>query len=162
MSWLRAALQYDRGFPRNSGGVRNSKFAHGVRTTLLDCQQNTILFGRAWAYHTNKVEVLVSAYFPHLVPAQRYLQFSIKRKGHRYGSNGLARCCVHGVLVLLLNNKYKQLYSYNETVRASGMVPGEHTVGQRRLTVQLAVGSQRTAFRSGRGLFIGTHDVITT
>ena len=29
-----------------------------------------------------------------------------------------------------------------ETVRASGRVPGEHTVGQRRLTVQLAVGKQ--------------------
>ena len=29
-----------------------------------------------------------------------------------------------------------------ETVRASGMVPGEHTVGQGQLTVLLAVGSQ--------------------
>ena len=29
-----------------------------------------------------------------------------------------------------------------QTVRASGMVPGEHTVGQRRLTVRLAVGEQ--------------------
>ena len=34
-------------FPRNSGGVRNSEFAHGVRTTLSSCQQNTNLFGRA-------------------------------------------------------------------------------------------------------------------
>ena len=46
-------------------------------------------------------------------------------------------------------------------MRASGTVLGEHTVGQTRLMVQLAVGSQRTASRSGRDLFIGVHDVIT-
>ena len=34
--------------PRNSGGVRDSEFAHGVRTTLSSCQQNTNLFGWAW------------------------------------------------------------------------------------------------------------------
>ena len=33
--------------PRNSGGVRNSEFGHGVRTTLSSCQQNTNLFRRA-------------------------------------------------------------------------------------------------------------------
>ena len=53
-----------------------------------------------------------------------------------------------------------------ETVRASGMVPGECTVGQRRLTVRLTVGSQR-ATESRRipnwtGAFIGNHDVSTS
>ena len=43
------------------------------------------------------------------------------------------------------------------------MVPGEHTVGQTQLMVQLAVGDPKnwTVLQTGRGLFIGTHDVIT-
>ena len=40
-------------------------------------------------------------------------------------------------------------------MRTSGTVPGEHTVGQTRLTVQLVVGSQRTASRSGWDLLYG-------
>ena len=43
----------------------------------------------------------------------------------------------------------KQLYLTKKTVRTSGTVLGELRVGQTRLTVQLAVGSQRTASRSG-------------
>ena len=47
------------------------------------------------------------------------------------------------------------------------MVPGEHTVGQRLLTVQLAVGSQRrnepkNSIPDWTGPFIGNHDVIMT
>ena len=41
------------------------------------------------------------------------------------------------------------------------MVPGERTVGQLRLTVRMAVGSQRTASRTGQGPFIGNHDIST-
>ena len=33
--------------PHNSGGVRDSEFAHRVRMALSSCQQNIILFG--WA-----------------------------------------------------------------------------------------------------------------
>ena len=40
------------------------------------------------------------------------------------------------------------------------MVPGEHTVGQTRLTVQLAVGSQKNSIPIRAGPFIGVHDVI--
>ena len=54
--------------------------------------------------------------------------------------------------LLLLNNNLNAALFYKETVRASGTVPREHTVGQRRLTVQLAVGSQRTLLRTGRDL----------
>ena len=46
----------------------------------------------------------------------------------------------------------KQLYLTRKTVGTSGTVPGEHTVGQTRLMVQLVVGSQRTASQSGRDL----------
>ena len=47
------------------------------------------------------------------------------------------------------------------------MVPVEHTVGQRWLTVQLVVGSQRKKEPKKRipdrmGPFIGNHDIITT
>ena len=52
------------------------------------------------------------------------------------------------VLPALLLKQLK--HSFNS--RASGMVPGERTVGQRWLTVRLAVGSQRTAFPAGRDL----------
>ena len=51
-----------------------------------------------------------------------------------------------------------------ETVRASGMVLGEHTVGQRRLMVRLAVREQLKSHRipDQTGAFIGNHDVIMT
>ena len=42
------------------------------------------------------------------------------------------------------------------------MVPEEHTVGQRRLTVQSMVGSQKNPITDWTGPFIGNHDVITT
>ena len=61
----------DEGFPRNSGGVRNSEYKCGVRTTLLVV--NRILFIRVgWAYRTNKVEVLVPAYSLHYGSMQWY------------------------------------------------------------------------------------------
>ena len=63
--------------------------------------------------------------------------------------------------VLLIKDNQKSNFIYRITVRTSGTVPGERTVGQLRLTVRLAVGSQRTAFRTGRDLFIGNHDVST-
>ena len=61
----------DDGSPRNSGGVRNSEYERGSARPFLVV--NRILFIRAgWAYHINKVEVLVPAYFLHYGPAQRY------------------------------------------------------------------------------------------
>ena len=74
MSRLRVTLNgMDKGCPRHSGGVRNSEYERGVRTTLLVV--NRILFIRVgWAYHTNKVEVLVPAYSLHYGPAQWYTQ----------------------------------------------------------------------------------------
>ena len=76
-----------------------------------------------------------------------------KHKGHRYGSHDLSRCQLHrdsNAINSIITQK--QLYLTMKTVRTSGTVPGEHTVGQTRLTVQLAVGSQRTASQSGRDL----------
>ena len=53
-----------------------------------------------------------------------------------------------------------------ETVRASGMVPEERMVGQRRLMVRLTVGSQWTTesrrIPDRTGAFIGNHDIITS
>ena len=73
-----------------------------------------------------------------------------KCKGHRYGSNDSSRCQMHRASDAFNSiTTQRQLYLTRITVRTSGMVPGEHTVGQTRLMVQLAVGSQRTAFRSG-------------
>ena len=66
--------------PRNSGGVRNSEFTHGVSTTLSSCKQNTNLFRWAGAYHTNKVGVLVSAYFLSYFPAQQYSRLELNAK----------------------------------------------------------------------------------
>ena len=61
----------DEGFPRNSGGVRNSEYSTGsARPSLV---VNRILFIWAgWAYCTNKVEVLVPAYSLHYGSAQWY------------------------------------------------------------------------------------------
>ena len=68
---------------------------------------NRILFIRAgWAYHTNKVEVLVPAYSLHYGPAQRYTRLlSTKREAV---GNGFRRANTVPnapyILVLLLKN----------------------------------------------------------
>ena len=73
----------------------------------------------------------------------------------------------HGAECMVFRRYYliiiKSSFIYRETVRASGIVPGEHTVGQRQLTVQLAVGGRKmNSIPNWAGLFIGTYDVIMT
>ena len=76
-------------------------WSRDVATAPSRCQQNTSLFGWAQAHHTNKVEVLVSSYFPRSVPVQQYLRLLTNA---RAGSNGPARCRGYGVPAVLLNN----------------------------------------------------------
>ena len=133
--------------------VRNYGYAHGVRKTLTSCQQNPILFGRAGLTTPTRLGSLFRLTFPVTSWRNGNYDSNTKCKGHRYGSDDSSRCHLHHVSDAINSIiTQKQLYLTRKTVRTSGTVPGEHTVGQIRLTVQLAVGSQRTASRSGRDL----------
>ena len=134
-----------RGFPE-FWRVRNDEYAHRVRKTLTSCQQNPILFGRAGLTSPTRSGFLFRHTF--LVTSWRNGNYdsNTKCKGRQYGSDGSSRCQLHRDSDA--NNSIitqKKFYLTKKTVGTSGMVPGEHTVGQTWLTVQLAVGSQRTA-----------------
>ena len=139
-----------RGFPLVRR-VRNYGYAHGVGKTLTSYQQNPILFGRAGLTTPTRLGFLFQLTFS--VTSRRNGNYDsiTKRKGRRYGSNDSSRCCLHCASNAINSiTTQKQLYLTRKTVGTSGTVPGEHTVGQTRLTVRLAVSSQRTASRSGR------------
>ena len=138
-----------RGFPQFRR-VRNSEYVHGVRKTLTSCQQNPILFGRAGLTTPIRLGFLFRLTFP--VTSQRNGNYdsNTKHEGHQYGPDDSSRCRLHhdsDAINSIITSK--QLYLTRKTVRTSGTVPGEHTVGQTQLTVQLVVDSQRTASRSG-------------
>ena len=141
-----------RGFPEFRR-FRNDKYAHRVHKTLTSCQQNPILFGQAGLTSPTRSGFLFWHTF--LVTSQHNsnYDFNTKCKGCQYGSDGSSWCRLHRDSNT--NNSIitqKQLYLTRKTVGTSGMVPGEHTVGQIRLTVQLAVRNQRTASQSRWGL----------
>ena len=126
---------------------------HGVRKTLTSCQQNPILFGRAGLTIQTRLGFLFRLNFPVTSRHNSNYDSNTKCKGRQYGSDDLSQCQLHrdsDAINSIITQK--QLYLTRKTVRTSGTVPGEHTVGQTQLTVQLAVGSQRTASRSGRDL----------
>ena len=130
--------------------VQNYGYAHGVCKTLTSCQQNPILFGQAGLTTPTRLGFLFRLTFSVTSRRNGNYDSNTKCKGHRYGSNDSSQCRLHHAsdTINSITNQ-KQLYSTRKTVGTSGTVPGEHTVGQTRLTVQLAVGSQRTASRSG-------------
>ena len=80
VSWLRVTLRFDRVSFRDSGRVRNSEFAHGVRTTLSSCQQNTNLFGRAGLTTPTRLGFLFRHTLYITFPAQRYLRLVLNAK----------------------------------------------------------------------------------
>ena len=84
-------------FPRNSGGVRNSEFAHGVCKTLSSCQQNTILF--RWAGLTTPTRLRFLFQLTFYITSRRngVYDFITKGKGCQYSSNRPARCRLHRV-----------------------------------------------------------------
>ena len=126
--------------------IRNYGYTHGVRKTLTSCQQNPILFG--WAGLTTPTRLGFLFRLTFSVTSQRNGNYdsNTKCKGHRYGSNDSSRCHLHRASNAINSiTTQKQLYLTRKTVGTSGTVLGEHTVGQTQLTVQLAVGSQRTA-----------------
>ena len=134
-----------RGFPL-FWQIRNYGYAHGVCKTLTSCQQNPILFRRAGLTTPTRLGFLFWLTFS--VTSQRNGNYdsNTKCKGHRYGSNDLLRCHLHHASDTINSiTTQKQLYLTRKTLGTSGMVLGEHTVGQTWLMVQLAVGSQRTA-----------------
>ena len=133
--------------------VWNYGYAHGVRKTLTSCQQNPILFG--WAGLTTPTRLGFLFWLTFSVTSQRNNNYDSNTKcnGHRYSSNDSSWCQLHRDSDAINSiTTQKQLYLTRKTVGTSGMVPEEHMVGQIRLTVQLAVGSQRTASQSGRDL----------
>ena len=70
MSLLRAALRFGRGVVRNSGGsgITSQRMGSARPYPVV----NRIYFIWAgWAHHTNKVGILVPAYFPSYFSAQR-------------------------------------------------------------------------------------------
>ena len=123
---------------------------HRVRKTLTSCQQNPILFGRAGLTTPTRLGFLFRLTFPVTSRYNGNYDSNTKRKGCQYGSDDLSRCQLHHASDAINSIiTQKQLYLTRKTVGTSGTVPGEHKVGQTRLTVQLVVGSQRTASRSG-------------
>ena len=133
--------------------VRNYGYAHGVRKTLSGCQQNPILFGQAGLTTPTRLGSLFQLTFPVTSRHNGNYDSNTKCKGHQYGSDDSSRCRLHHASNTINSiTTQKQLYLTRKTVGTSGTVPGEHTVGQTRLTVRLAVGSQRTASRSRRDL----------
>ena len=153
MSRLWAALQFGHGVSCYSGGVRNYGYMHGVCKTLTSCQQNPILFGWAGLTTPTRLGSLFRLTFPVTSRCNGNYDSNTKCKGLRYRSNDSSWCHLHRASNAINSiTTQKQLYLTRKTVVTSGMVPGEHMVGQTQLTVQLAVGSQRTASRSGRDL----------
>ena len=130
--------------------VRNYGYMHGVCKTLTSCQQNPILFGQARLTTPTRLGFLFWLTFSVTSRRNGNYDSNTKHNGHQYGSNDLSRCWLHRDSDAINSiTTQKQLYLTRKTVGTSRTVPGEHTVGQIWLTVQLAVGSQRTAFRSG-------------
>ena len=145
-------MVWPRGFPEFRR-VQNDEYAHRVHKTLTSCQENPILFGRAGLTSPTRSGFLFRHTFLATSWRNGNYNSNTKCKGHQYGSDGSSRCQLHRDSNA--NNSIitqKQLYLTRKTVGTSRMVPGEHMVGQTWLTVQLAVGSQRTASRSRRGL----------
>ena len=133
--------------------VWNYRYVHGVCKTLTSCQQNPILFGWAGLTTPTRLGFLFRLTFPVTFQCNGNYDSNTKCKGRRYGSDYSSRCRLHRASDAINSIiTQKQLYLTRKTVRTSGTVPGEHTVGQTWLMVQLAVGSQRTASRSGRDL----------
>ena len=138
-----------RGFPLFRR-VQNYGYAHEVRKTLTSCQQNPILFGRAGLTTPTRLGSLFWLTFPVTSRRNGNYDSNTKCKGCRYGSDDSSRCRLHGASDAINSIiTQRQLYLTRKTVGTSRTVPGEHTVGQTWLTVQLAVSSQRTASRSG-------------
>ena len=143
---------WPRGFPLFQQ-IRNYGYRHGVCKTLTSCQQNPILFGRARLTTPTRLGFLFRLTFSVTSQCNGNYDSNTKHKGHRYGSDNSSRCRLHHASDAINSiTTQKQLYLTRKTVGTSGTVLGEHTVGQTRLTVQLVVGSQRTASRSGRDL----------
>ena len=153
LSRLWAALQFGHGVSHNSGGSGIPITCTGVRKTLTSCQQNPILFGWARLTTPTRLGFLFRLTFPVTSRCNGNYDFNTKHKDHWYGSKDSSWCRLHrdsNAINSIITQK--QLYLTRKTVGTSGMVPGEHTVGQTWLTVQLAVGSQRTASRSRHDL----------
>ena len=122
--------------------VRNYGYVHGVRKTLTSCQQNAILFGQAGLTTQTRLGFLFRLTFPVTSRRNGNYDSNTKCKGRQYGSDDSSRCRLHHASDAINSIiPQKQLYLTRKTVGTSGTVPREHTVGQTRLTVQLAVGS---------------------
>ena len=133
--------------------IWNYGYAHGVSKTLTSCQQNPILFGWAGLTTPTRLGFLFRLTFSVTSWRNDNYDSNTKRKCRQYGSNDSSECCLHRASDAINSiTTQKQLYLTRKTVGTSRTVPGEHTVGQARLMVQLVVGSQRTASRSGRDL----------
>ena len=134
-----------RGFPFFQQ-IRNYGYMHWVCKTLTSCQQNPILFGWAGLTTPTRLGFLFRLTFSVTSRRNGNYDSNTNCKGRRYGSNDSSWCCLHHASDAINSiTTQKQLYLTRKTVRTSGMVPGEHRVGQTRLTVQLVVGTQRTA-----------------
>ena len=161
LSRLRAALRFGHRVSRYSSGSGITGMRTGVRKTLTICQQNPILFGWAGLTTPTRLGFLFWLTFSVTSRCNGNYNSNTKCKGHRYSSDDSSQCRLHRASNAINSiTTQKQLYLTRKTVGTSRMVLGEHTVGQTWLTVQLAVGSQRTASRSGRDLFIVIHDII--
>ena len=118
--------------------IRNYGYAHGVRKTLTSCQQNPILFGRARLTTPTRLGFLFWLTFSVTSWRNSNYDSNTKCKGHQYSSDDSSRCRLHRASDAINSiTTQKQLYLTRKTVGTSGTVPGEHTVGQTRLTVSI-------------------------
>ena len=140
------------GFPVIPVGPEFQVSARGPQDPI-QISTESILFGRAGLTTPTRLGSLFRLTFS--VTSQRNGNYdsNTKCKGHWYGSNDSSRCLMHRASNAINSiTTQRRLYLTRITVRTSRTVPGEHTVGQTWLTVQLVVGSQRTAFRSRQDL----------
>ena len=137
-------MVWPQGFPLFRQ-IQNYGYTHGVCKTLTSCQQNPILFGRAGLTTPTRLGFLFQLTFSVTSWRNGNYDSNTKCKGRRYSSNDSSWCRLHHASNAINSiTTQKQLYLTRKTVGTSGTVPGEHTVGQTWLMVQLAVGSQRT------------------
>ena len=90
--------------PRNSGGVRNSEFAHGVRMTLSSCKQNTNLFGRAGLTTPTRLGFLFRLTFYVTFRRNGIHDQNYTQRGCRYGSDSQHGAEYTVLPTLLLND----------------------------------------------------------
>ena len=146
MSRLRAALRFGCGVVHNSGGSGITSQHMGSARPYQDVNRIYFYLGGPGSPHQQGWGPCSSLLSRLLLSATVITILIINAKVIGMVPNDSSRCWMHRASDTINSiTTQRQLYLTRITVRTSGTVPGEHTVGQTRLMVQLAVGSQRNS-----------------